>query len=496
MNLRCMKKSRIFLIMALVLTLVFGVVQSASASSYEADKKGSVTVNLKDIGTPRDGGQLLLYQVGTLEYETELSYTLTEALASTGVELNAISTTEALAGAAEKLKTAVAAAGLTPVNKVTDASGSVKFADLAQGVYLLTEAGGSQYGVISPLLLYLPYLDGENTWVYEIEALPKAAASDRKGQIEITKKISYINENLDTEALYAEDATYYAGLFYDAAGTIPYQKDAVKPIRIVKGSSGKVSFTGLPKGTYYVLETDAKGKPIQPNTPQVDAEGNDWMCQVVNNNSGNSRVELDPAQSTGQQAVIENIYYDIPSHYGLNAELSITKKVLKDNTPATVQDTFYAGIFIKDKKGTLELIKTTELTQNGKVTLEVPLGGETGKEDVSYTVLETDKKGDPVDKDVFAYTVKGEGNVKLTAEKRSGAITITNILESGPTPEPTVTETPDGTGSSGGYPSDHGTTGAGQVKTGDHTPVAFYAVLLLAAASIAAGIIRKKKTTK
>ena len=65
-----------------------------------------------------------------------------------------------------------------------------------------------------------------------------------------------------------------------------------------------------------------------------------------------------------------------------------------------------------------------ELLQNDTITVDVPLGGEDGSEPVTYYVMETDETGTPIDKDVFAYEVSGEGTVSLDKDNLEGAITI------------------------------------------------------------------------
>ena len=59
---------------------------------------------------------------------------------------------------------------------------------------------------------------------------------------------------------------------------------------------------------------------------------------------------------------------------------------------------------------------------------------------VTYTVLETDKDGNPVDDDTFKYTVTGQGEVTLNNDNRYTVTKeITNSLSSEPTPIPTAT---------------------------------------------------------
>ena len=59
------------------------------------------------------------------------------------------------------------------------------------------------------------------------------------------------------------------------------------------------------------------------------------------------------------------------------------------------------------------------------VTVNVPLGGESGDETITYYVYETDKDGNLIDKDSFGYVVSGEGKAKVEQGKMNTDISIT-----------------------------------------------------------------------
>ena len=93
-----------------------------------------------------------------------------------------------------------------------------------------------------------------------------------------------------------------------------------------------------------------------------------------------------------------------------------------DGVKKTVDDKFYATVF--DDSG--KAVSTVELKQNDKVTVTVPFS-ENIKDTVTYAVKETDKDGNVLDKDSFAYVVSGEGSVKLNeSDQYKGSIEITN----------------------------------------------------------------------
>lgn len=88
-----------------------------------------------------------------------------------------------------------------------------------------------------------------------------------------------------------------------------------------------------------------------------------------------------------------------------------------------------------ESNGELSLEKVVTLKQNGSVQVTVDLPTDQEINSVTYTVLETDKDGNPVDDDTFKYTVTGQGEVTLNNDNRYTVTKeITNSLSSEPTP--------------------------------------------------------------
>ncbi|MDO4274080.1 MAG: FctA domain-containing protein [Eubacteriales bacterium] len=298
----------------------------------------------------------------------------------------------------------------------------------------------------------------------------------KNGSLNITKKVSMVSAEDGVVDAHVKDYTIYVGLFTDEEGQHPYDTDYVKAVHIENGSSGSVSYTNLPSGTYYVFETDAKGNRIPFDELQTDSYGS-FVCTV--DGSGSVQIDTSGSQTNGTVG-LNNIYYDFPDGFSRNAVIDISKKVLKNGQSFTADDTFYAGIFLLDADGTYELMENMlyELTQNGTISVEVPLGGEDGEGQVTYYVMETDAEGNPVSTDEsFQYQVSGEGEVTLDMDHTKAALTITNEVEeqnvATPTPTPTVTSGTDTNGSA-----------KAAVKTGDNTSVWPYLLLLAAAAGV------------
>lgn len=319
----------------------------------------------------------------------------------------------------------------------------------------------------------------------------------KEGSVTVTKKISLVDEDANVVEAFAKDYTTYIGIFTDPAGEHPYGGAYLQTVQIHNGSSGSVSFTGLPKGTYYIFETDANGTPIAYDDFQTGDIGS-FICTVED---GDATVNV--KSKSDNSVTLNNVYYDFPDGFAYNGTINITKNVIKDGESADVDDTFYAGIFTKDANGTYVLLNgmVYELLQNDTITVDVPLGGEDGSEPVTYYVMETDETGTPIDKDVFAYEVSGEGTVSLDKDNLEGAITIVNMVDEEeqitPTPTPSTPSGNTTTTTSGGTTAQVHESDSKRVigvKTGDNTPIGAYAaVLVIAALAIAGGIFYKKK---
>ena len=160
-----------------------------------------------------------------------------------------------------------------------------------------------------------------------------------------------------------------------------------------------------------------------------------------------------------------------------------------DGVKKTVDDKFYATVF--DDSG--KAVSTVELKQNDKVTVTVPFS-EDIKDTVTYAVKETDKNGNVLDKDAFAYVVSGEDSVKLNeSDQYHGSIEITNTKKDA-TVTPSGSNGGSGTSNGGSGASSHGGSATSPVKTGDPmNPVFWGLVLLVSVIVIAGGVIVYKK---
>ncbi len=498
-------------ILAMLVSCFSGVVL---ADSYEQGRTGSFNLTVQETDsdgnvTPLSGVKLKLYKVGSVNYDGNVHFVVDGAFSSTGVDFDALESASDWFSAASKLSAVVEKSAVTAKEAVSDSSGRIVYSDLEEGMYLILGGSDGTF-TVTPMLLSMPYATQEKGWVYDVQAFPKVEKVTDKGSIEVTKRIYYIDpDSFAVSEMAADDATYKVGLFLDAEGTIPFRGDYTKDIRLVNASSGTASWDNVPDGRYYVFELDENGDPMAINESVVVEDEKTFYYNVTDPDE-NETNEAVVNQSTSSKSVsyVNNYYYYIPGGFSLRGWITVNKIVKVDGQQTTVDDTFYVGVFETGEDGSLTLVdgSVRELVQNGSVKIEVSFPENTEPESVTYTVLETDQDGNPVDHDSFAYEVEGEGDVVLNKnESYENSIDITNSKNSTtPTPtgtpvvtptvtpseEVTVTPTPNNGG------GDNGGQKRTSVKTGDDTPIGVWAGILVAAivAGGAAGVaVRRKK---
>lgn len=506
------KQGKIFrsLLAVLMLTamLVTSVLQPVFAGDYEAGKTGNLTLTLQQTSedgttqTPLQDVGLALYKVGGVDTsDGNVHFVLDGALDSTGIAFDSITTADGWYAAAETLATAVINAGLDGIPNFSDENGNMTFEDLAEGMYLVVQNDGNTSVTVSPMLISIPFADENEGWLYDVTAYPKSV-SKAQTQIQVTKRVYNIDNDLNVIPLEAEDATYKVGVFADEDGTIPFRNDYAQDIHIQGASSGTATWTDVPDGTYYVFELDENGEPLQ-QSKEIKVDDQTSYYYNVTKTSGESEENSNQlviggeSGATEDAAYVNNYYSTVPDDYRRTGYIDLKKNVLIDGVASTVDDTFYAGLFSVESNGDLHLEKKVTLKQNGSVhiTLELPTNEELNE--VTYTILETDKDGNPVDDDnTFKYTVTGQGEVTLNNENRYTVTKeITNSLSSEATPTPTPN--PNNGTTNKTAPNDTSGTTSRSVKTGDDTPIGVWVGILAAAIIVgggaAYGVRRKKK---
>lgn len=271
----------------------------------------------------------------------------------------------------------------------------------------------------------------------KIELTMVDKAEEAVGKITATKRVSQITDDFEIiPHIMAKDATFYMALFKDAEGKERYTEYDIKSVVVKKDMSVSdlVTWEKMPSGTYYVFETDSKGNaiPLATEITETDETGKKYTYScVLAEGTESNMVQLAMQQEMLEGVVnLENAYTEFPDGFYNTGEITINKKVLKDGKAHTSNSVFHAGIFTKDEKGNYKLLEpVVTLVNNGSVTVEVPLGGKDFTEPITYYVMETDDAGIPIDKDVFAYEVSGEGSVLLSTEESEGSVTIVNELK-------------------------------------------------------------------
>ena len=501
------KQGKIFrsLLAVLMLTamLVTSVLQPVFAGDYVAGKTGNLTLTVQQESedgtatTPLQGVNLALYKVGGVDTsDGNVHFVLDSALASTGINFDSITTADDWRSAAETLAGAVTGVELEVKTDSSDENGNMIFPGLAEGMYLVVQNDVETSDVtVSPMLISIPFANEDEGWLYDVQAYPKSVSNPQKHtQIQVTKRIYNVDDNGNVIPLETkEDVIYKVGLYLDPDGTAPYGE--MQDIHINGASSGTATWTDVPDGTYYVFELDEDGKILQQNTEiKVDDE-NHYYYDVTKPN-GESEEKSNQVVIGGDSGAVEAAAY-VNNYYTkfnrpTRGHISIKKNVMIDGVVSTVDDTFYAGVFSTESNGELNLEKVVTLKQNGSVQVTIDLPKDQEINSVTYTILETDKDGNPVDDDTFKYTVTGQGEVTLnTDNKFTVTKEITNSLSSEPTPIPN-------NGTAGGTaPNDTSGTARRSVKTGDDTPIGVWvgilAVAIIVGGGAAYGVKRKKK---
>lgn len=526
------------LVMAVMLT--GSMAQEVLADDYVAGKTGNINLTIQETGEdgtvkPIPNVKMTLYKVGSVTFDGNVHFVADNALQFTEIDFENLKTADEWYKTAETLSAAVKRADFNGSEMQSDAEGKIVYSNVAEGVYLIVQSNPDDPDVsVSPMVLTVPFAEESTGWTYDVQAYPKAVTheGDKETQIQVTKQLFYIDDAFNIIAMNADDATYKMGLFLDKEGTIPFRSDYMKDIRLVNAHSGTAVWSNVPDGTYYVFELDENGSPMVMNDLIEIEEGKSFYYNVTDagENESNEAV-ISQSNSTESVSYVNNYYNYIPDGFSLRGFISINKKVLVNGVEDTVNDTFYASVFKAESDGSLLLVETAELKQNGTVTLEVSFDSGEEPESVEYTVMETDKEGNPIDKDLFPYEVSGEGDIILNkSERYTNSIDITNSMETEPDPDPTETPTPTPTkgaeltvtppeqtvtptpsdkpntpdsstpnipNTSNTSGNDSGTTGRTSVKTGDDTPIGTW-VGILAATIVVAGVAgfavkRKKK---
>ena len=480
------------MLMAVILsTLPLTGVNLARADTYISGREGSIQAILmsESEGSAQNtyyaGVSMKLYQVGTVNESNEtVNFNLDSRFAGAEIKIESLATADQWASAARTLAGMADSSGVNSIERISDTQGQIFFNNLVQGVYLLVQSGARDRIVISPILLTVP-LQENGQWIYDVKTYPKFTPDKAKADISVTKRLYSVAEDSQTIPLSADDETFKIGLYKDKAGTVPFREDYERDIHIKGTTGGTAVWKDVTEGSYYVYELDDEGNPVEINQQIYVDKENSWMYNVKDESGKeNNQVIVSKSGASGNMYV-DNYFYYLPQGYYQNCTLKINKNVLIDGKKKTADDIFYAGIF---ENSSDILISNVKLVQNGTVEVNIELPEENTQEEITYTIKETNSKGEPVDKKKFPYTVSGEGDVILKeSEGYEKEITLTNNLS---TITPTATPPAGQPTQNNNYLKSntsvitHQTTDTNvkSPKTGDNTHIILWIIILAAAA--------------
>lgn len=175
-----MKKSLRFLSLLLVMicVCVMGVSASAAGELPDPDRRGSITVTVKDTETkkPVSGGSLELYQVADVRVDDwNFTFRYTEEFSDCKLELVDVQSAELAEGLAEYVVSKKMSGREVRVGE----NGKAVFSNLDPGLYLIMQPSAAKgYFELNPFLVTIPFNE-EGKLLYDVNASPKAGTAGR-----------------------------------------------------------------------------------------------------------------------------------------------------------------------------------------------------------------------------------------------------------------------------------------------------------------------------
>lgn len=142
---------------------------------YDSDRKGSITVTLDQIGTNRANVGIALYRIGEISNGYPAEWRVLSEYADLGIDLNNAAKAEEQRKAADCLWDYIKNQKTDPDYRgTTNQEGCFKAENLQLGIYLIGQTSGKDsYGIFQPFLVAIPYMEGGESWIYEIKTETK-----------------------------------------------------------------------------------------------------------------------------------------------------------------------------------------------------------------------------------------------------------------------------------------------------------------------------------
>lgn len=363
----------------------------------------------------------------------------------------------------------------TPKYSFTSREEAIDLGQIPAGNYILSEIEAPEGYEVSADVPFT--VNDKNDSVNTVTMTDKREKTDNLGKIKVTKTISLGEDDL---SIGADEAVFYTALFSNQERT--KRVSDVKALVFKNEAATSVTFENLAEGIYYVGETDEYGNLIDSNENDyhfVPQYPDGYTAEI---SSGVFEVEKS----------INNRFDELPEGYFYNGTINITKKVLKGTDAYTTDNVYYAGVFT-DPDYTELYTDPIKLEMNGEsettVSVSVALGDDP-KAEVTYYVTETDEDGVPLENGTdLLFTISvSESKVTMSGENSEKDVTITNTYDGG--------TSKDGSDDSDNEEEEKTTEKSKSSKTGDRTPIELYMLLMAAAVTGGAFVIRRKRKTE
>ena len=223
----------------LTLALLLSMSVTALASTpLDTERTGSITVsptNGKSIGT-----ELSIYRVADVVVDNaDQQYIITEDFSGSGADLTNLDNAEELA---KTLSAYAANQGLSGTTKAVGADGSVTFDNLPLGLYLLIQTVAQPgESIVNPFLVSVPMLDGNEEWVYDVDAGPKAETYEL---IDVTVKKVWNDGNNTSSRPSSVTVNLYDG------------STLIDTVTLTSGNNWSHTWTGLKKSDGYSVSEE------------------------------------------------------------------------------------------------------------------------------------------------------------------------------------------------------------------------------------------------
>ncbi len=139
----------------------------------ETDSYGELTIQLSDIGTPKNQVEFLVYKIADMNSSgSEWIVDKRLELVYSDIDLNQEKTASQWEKEAEILTSAIKSTEIPSMIGITDENGRLVLQKLEHGMYLIVQNYRAEYGTVAPFLAAFPeQIDGE--WVNEMTIHPK-----------------------------------------------------------------------------------------------------------------------------------------------------------------------------------------------------------------------------------------------------------------------------------------------------------------------------------